>query len=140
MNKTKPGSFIASDGTFKQISIYLSDNVFTREQLFEANQALVAQAIGAAKDDVVTDAGLAAQAMDLLLTFSLDSTLSAWDLSAEGGGSGVSSKKMIGDLELAPGAILMLVHLLRIHPKAAASGSLTIGWSNPDRGAGRGRR
>ena len=130
MNKTKPGSFIGNDGSFKQISVFLDDGLLSREQLFDVNTDLIKRALGA---DTIADTGLAAQAMDLLLTFSLDSTLSAWDLSAEGGGSGVSSKKMIGDLELAPGAILMLVHLLRIHPKAAMSGSLSIGWTNPDR-------
>jgi len=136
-NKNKAGVFIAADGSFKQISVFLDDGLLSREQLFEANTDLIKRALGA---DAITDTGLAAQAMDLLLTFSLDSTLSAWDMSDDGGGSGVSSKKMTSNLDLAPGAILMLVHLLRIHPKAAASGSLSIGWTNPDRGGRSGRR
>lgn len=131
MTKKLPGCFIDSNGSFKQISIYLQDDVFDREQLFAANETIIRNAIGASEE--VADEGLASQAMDFLLSFSLDSTLSAWDLSAEGGGSGVSSKKMVSDMDLAPGAILMLVHLLRVHPKAVASGSLSIGWTNPDR-------
>lgn len=75
------------------------------------------------------------EGFQLFLSISTSASFNAW-ANEDDGSSGVSAKKLLS-ADLKPGAILALYGLLSRHPDAHASGSLTMGWSNPVRGRSR---
>lgn len=78
-----------------------------------------------------------AEGFEFLKSISLSSTFNSWS-NEEEGSSGISSKSLVASATT-PGAILTLVGLLKAHPDASASGSLTVNYANPARRAGVGR-
>ena len=75
---------------------------------------------------------------EFMLSLNLEQTFNSWSNEDEGS-SGISARNLIGLAER-PGALLCLVGLLKGHVDAAASGTLTVSFNNPTRGAGGRRR
>lgn len=75
------------------------------------------------------------EGFQLFLSISTSASFNAWQ-NEDDGSSGVSAKKLLSS-DLKPGAVLALYGLLSRHPDAHASGSLTLGWTNPQRGRSR---
>ena len=99
-----------------------------KEMVYDDNVELL-QSFGCESDR------LKEEGFSLFLSISTSASFSAW-ANDDDGSSGVSAKKLLSS-DLKPGAILALYGLLSRHPDAHASGSLTMGWSNPQRGRSR---
>lgn len=95
-------------------------------------------AVKAANADLLADFGCTGeqidQGFDFLCEISLSSTFNSWSNDEEGT-SGISSKALVASAT-SPGAILTLVGLLKTHPDASASGSITLNFANPARRVG----
>lgn len=96
------------------------------------------QAVKAANVDLLSSFGCEGTQIDegfkFLCEISLSSTFNSWANDDEGS-SGISSKALVASAT-SPGAVLTLVGLLKAHPDASASGSLTLNFANPARRAG----
>lgn len=99
-----------------------------KEMVYDDNVELL-QSFGCESDR------LKEEGFQLFLSISTSASFNAW-ANEDDGSSGVSAKKLL-TADLKPGAILALYGLLSQHPDAHASGSLTMGWSNPVRGRSR---
>ena len=78
------------------------------------------------------------EGFELMCSLNLETTFNPWS-NEEEGSSGISARNLIGLAEK-PGALLCLVGLLKSHVDASASGTLTVSFNNPVRGAGGRRR
>jgi|SaaInl74LU_5_DNA_1037368.scaffolds.fasta_scaffold00014_55 hypothetical protein len=121
--------FISPSGEFQALAPLIA--LVRDEQLvFQANRPLL-EGFGCQSDEQTK------QGFDFLKSISLSSTFNSW-ANEEEGSSGISSKSLVASATT-PGAILTLVGLLRSHPDASASGTLTVNYANPARRAGVGR-
>lgn len=115
--------FVSPSGDFRELSALIS--IFGEAVVKTANTDLLAS-FGCAGEDQI------AQGWEMLKSISLSSTFNSWS-NADEGSSGISSKALMS-ADMAPGAILVVAGLLKRHPDASASGSLTLNFSNPQRG------
>jgi hypothetical protein len=120
--------FIHHTGRFVDLTGLI--DICGEDAVKEANTPLLTS-FGCATDEMID------QGWDFLKSISLASTFNSWSNDDEGS-SGISSKALVAGAD-SPGAVLTLVGLLRRHPDAKASGSLSINYSNPTRGNAGGR-
>lgn len=114
----------ATSGRFVELGALI--DIFGLDAVKTANESLL-RSFGCVTDEMIE------QGFDFLKKISLASTFNSWSNDDEGS-SGISSKALVVGAD-SPGAVLTLVGLLRRHPDAKASGSLSINYSNPVRGA-----
>ena len=117
--------FIAPSGEFQALPPLIA-LVRDEGMVLEANRSLL-EGFGCAGEQIQ-------QGFDFLKSISLSSTFNSWANEDEGS-SGISSKALVASATT-PGAILTLVGLLKAHPDAQPSGSLTMNFANPARRAG----
>lgn len=117
--------FIAPSGEFQALKPLIA-LVRNEALVLEANRPLL-EGFGCAGEQIE-------QGFEFLKEISLSSTFNSWS-NEEEGSSGISSKALVASATT-PGAILTLVGLLKAHPDASASGSLTMNFANPARRAG----
>lgn len=116
-------AFISTSGEFRELTALCE--IFGEAAVKAANTELLSS-FGCNGEDQLNDG------WEMLCSISLSSTFNSW-ANQEEGTSGISSKALMS-ADLAPGAILVIAGLLRRHPDAASSGSLTLNFSNPLRG------
>ena len=117
--------FIAPSGDFQALPPLIA-LVRDEQVVLEANRPLL-ESFGCVNEQVQ-------EGFEFLKSISLSSTFNSWSNEDEGS-SGISSKALVASATT-PGAILTLVGLLKAHPDAAPSGSLTVNFANPSRRAG----
>ena len=115
--------FVDPGGKFRELSALCA--IFGNDVVKEANLDLL-RSFGCSGDDQLE------QGWEMLTSISLSNTFNSWS-NADEGSSGISSKALMS-ADLAPGAILVIAGLLKRHPDASSSGSLTLNFSNPMRG------
>lgn len=126
MTQTDPSKlkFIHATGRFVELTALI--DIFGEDAVKAANEPLL-KSFGCVTDEMID------QGFEFLKKISLSSTFNSWSNDDEGS-SGISSKALVAGVD-SPGAVLTLVGLLRRHPDAKMSGSLSINYSNPVRGA-----
>lgn len=131
---TRNNSLRSLTDTIDAVSTALDISVERATEIVYADNEALLEEFGC-----VTDR-LKEEGFSLFLSISTAQSFSAWS-NEEDGSSGVSAKKLIGsgstESILTPGAVLALFGLLSRHPDAHASGSLSMGWSNPPRRSSR---
>ena len=120
--------FIAPSGEFQALKPLIA-LVRNEALVLEANRPLL-ESFGCANEQVQ-------EGFEFLKEISLSSTFNSWANDDEGS-SGISSKALVASATT-PGAVLTLVGLLKAHPDASPSGSLTLNYANPARRAASGR-
>ena len=126
---TREGKFRSLTDTIDAVSTALDKSVQEATDIVYTDNVALLEEFGCASDQ------LKKEGFALFLTISTSQSFNAWE-NDDDGSSGVSAKKLLSS-DLKPGAILALYGLLSRHPDAHASGSLTMGWSNPQRGRSR---
>ena len=117
--------FVSPEGDFQALNPLI--RLAGEDEVKAANVHLL-RSFGCATDDQVNEG------FKFLCEISLSSTFNSW-ANEEEGSSGISSKSLVASATT-PGAILTLVGLLKAHPDASASGTLTVNFANPARRAG----
>lgn len=126
---TREGNLRSLTDTIDALASALNQSTDEAMRTVYADNESLLEEFGCATPD------LKAQGFKLFLSISTSQSFNAWQ-NEDDGSSGVSAKKLLSS-DLKPGAILALYGLLSRHPDAHASGSLTMGWSNPQRGRSR---
>jgi len=126
---TREGNLRSLTDTIDALASALNQSTDEAMRTVYADNESLLEEFGCATPD------LKAQGFKLFLSISTSQSFNAWQ-NEDDGASGVSAKKLLSS-DLKPGAVLALFGLLSRHPDAHASGSLTMGWSNPQRGRSR---
>lgn len=116
--------FIHHTGRFVELTGLI--DICGEDAVKEANRPLI-QSFGCSTDDLFNEG------WEFMKGINLASTFNSWANDSEGS-SGISAKALVSGATT-PGAVLTLVGLLRKHPDAKASGSISINYGNPVRGA-----
>lgn len=135
--KTNPKySIFKPDGGYRSVSQVL-------ETLLDLGVEDARAQVLASNSEFLQECGCATQeqleeGFEFMLSLNLETTFNPWS-NEEEGSSGISARNLIGLAEK-PGALLCLTGLLKSHVDASASGTLTVSFNNPTRGAGGRRR